>query len=259
MKVCEHLVTCISVLQVSATAALEEEVGKWKTAYEQAVREAEQWRSSRGAMLAGGEKGGLDAAEWRDRFEICLAEKQALLERIDVLTGGGGRGERGLGGRRGGGEGAAEQSSSSSAADGGGVSSGVEKAYLDLKEEYREFRRKVLELEQERERRRERRRREEQEGLQGDISKSSGRGRSGGGGAAGPETNKLQYVRNLILQYLSCKDPIVREHMEQAIMAIFRFNEGEREGISERKKEENPEEAVLSSVRSLVSTLGINY
>ncbi|CAE7490352.1 unnamed protein product [Symbiodinium microadriaticum] len=204
-------------------------------------------------LLSTGGRDSLDAAEWRDRFESCLAEKQALLERVDMLTGGAGRTGRGRLTAPDGGEGQAPSKS-------------VEKAYLALREEYKEFRRKVLELEQEREKRRDRRRRDEAEGggascVSEEIAGSSGsssrtRRRAGGDGA---EASKLQYVRHLILQYLSCKEPVLRDHMEQAIVTIFRFNDRERERILERKKEENPEEAVLSSVRSIVNTLGMNY
>ena len=78
-------------------------------------------------------------------------------------------------------------------------------------------------------------------------------------GVDGVEASKLQYVRNLILQYLTCQEPVLRDHMEQAIVTIFRYNEREKDRILQRKKNENPEEAVLSSVRSFVNTLGINY
>ena len=99
-------------------------MGKWKSAYEQAVREHEQLRNGRGALLGAGEKGGLDAAEWRDRFEACVAEKQALLERLDMLVGGaGGVGARGQYG--------AEMDL------GQQPSKTLEKAYLDLRNEYK--------------------------------------------------------------------------------------------------------------------------
>lgn len=68
------------------------------------------------------------------------------------------------------------------------------------------------------------------------------------------ETSKLQYIRNLILQYLSCKDPVLKEHMESAIITIFRYNERERQSIQLRKQEENGSENILySSFTSLVS------
>lgn len=113
-----------------------------------------------------------------------------------------------------------------------------------------------MELEQERERRREKRRKESGE-VFGTGDGGRGRPQSAEGGTM--EASKMQYVRHLILQYLSCKDAVLKDHMEQAIIALFRFNASEREGILERKREENPEEAVYSSVRSLVNTFGINY
>jgi hypothetical protein len=239
------------------TSALEEEVAKWRSAYERAVRENEQMRSSRGAMMlsAGAGAGGavdmrvLDAAEWRDRFEACVAEKLALMDRVDVLSSGGGRGGAGQSRR---GEWGGEQL--------GAGGKPVEKAYLELREEYKEFRRKVLELEQDRERRREKRRKEAAEDMGMGGAGEGGRGRAQAGETGGGmEASKMQYVRHLILQYLSCKDAMLKDHMEQAIVALFRYNSTERESILERKKEENPEEAVYSSVRSLVNTFGLNY
>jgi hypothetical protein len=70
------------------------------------------------------------------------------------------------------------------------------------------------------------------------------------------ETSKLQYLRNLILQYLSCKDPVLRDHMENAIMTIFRYNDKERQAISLRKQEESGSESLFySSITSLVSNI----
>lgn len=62
------------------------------------------------------------------------------------------------------------------------------------------------------------------------------------------ETSKIQYLRNLILQYLSCKDPVLRDHMENAIITIFRYNETEKEKIKQRKLEEaNDSSSILYS------------
>ena len=63
-----------------------------------------------------------------------------------------------------------------------------------------------------------------------------GGGGGGGGGALGE--SKLQYIRHMLLQYLSCKEPEVKLHIENALLAIFRFGEAERALIEERKKSE---------------------
>lgn len=124
-----------SAAMQSHTSALEEEVARWRGAYEEAVRENEQMRSSRGAMMMSAGSGGvgdkrmLDAAEWRDRFEACVAEKLALMERLDALSSGGGR--VGTGQSRKGLPGGVEAN---------GISEGskpVEKAYLELRAEYK--------------------------------------------------------------------------------------------------------------------------
>jgi len=42
----------------------------------------------------------------------------------------------------------------------------------------------------------------------------------------------------MLLQYLSCREPEVKLHIEHALLAIFRFTEAERALIEERKKSE---------------------
>lgn len=68
------------------------------------------------------------------------------------------------------------------------------------------------------------------------------------------ESSKLLYIRNLILQYLSCKDPILKEHMENAIITIFRYNEKEKQSIQLRKQDETSTDSLIySSFASFVS------
>ena len=48
--------------------------------------------------------------------------------------------------------------------------------------------------------------------------------------------SKIQYVRQMVYQYLTCKDIEVKPHIESALIALLRYNETERLVIEERKK-----------------------
>lgn len=63
--------------------------------------------------------------------------------------------------------------------------------------------------------------------------------------------SKMQYIRSMVHQYLSCKDPVVRPHIESALIAIFRFNDQEREAIESRQREDE-----LDTISSITSFLG---
>lgn len=78
--------------------------------------------------------------------------------------------------------------------------------------------------------------------------------------------SKHQYIRHMILQYLSCKEPEVKLHIENALLAIFRFTEAEKSLIQERKDSEATSIVddlslgnfgnFLSSVTSTVGSIG---
>lgn len=71
-----------------------------------------------------------------------------------------------------------------------------------------------------------------------------------GGNPKGIMESKIQYVRQMILQYLSCKDSEVKLHIESALMTIFRFNDNERKSVEERKLEESAD--TLSSITNFL-------
>lgn len=200
-----------------------------------------------GRVFSGGES--LLATQWRERYEICVVEKEELLEKYKLLLAstGGSLSEDAYG-----------QANSSSP----GKGKNFQQMYIELKEEFKEFHSRVLALEKERERKRELRRNggiSEEKDLRSKGGRSSGnssRIQSYGGGG---ETAKMEYIKNLILQYLCCKDIIVRNHMEIAIMQMFRFSDEEKSAIEDRKKgEENYEEALLSSITNFVSSTFFN-
>ncbi len=51
--------------------------------------------------------------------------------------------------------------------------------------------------------------------------------------------SKVQYVRQMVFQYLVCSEPEVKSHIEAALIALFRFTEEERGVIESRRKEES--------------------
>jgi hypothetical protein len=71
--------------------------------------------------------------------------------------------------------------------------------------------------------------------------------------------SKVQYIRHMVLQYLSCKDAVVKPHIESALVAMFRYNEAERVMIEERRKEESAD--TISSITSFIesSTPSFNF
>ena len=67
-----------------------------------------------------------------------------------------------------------------------------------------------------------------------------GQGQGGGGGGGmrnlGLGESKIQYVRHMVFQYLSCKDAIVKPHIESALIALFRYNDLERNAIDDKRR-----------------------
>jgi hypothetical protein len=67
------------------------------------------------------------------------------------------------------------------------------------------------------------------------------------------EESKFQYIRHMVFQYLSCCDPVVKPHIEDALIAIFRYNSEERFAIESRSKEESQD--TLTSLGSFLGSL----
>lgn len=64
--------------------------------------------------------------------------------------------------------------------------------------------------------------------------------------------SKVQYVRQMVFQYLICKDPEVKSHIETAIMTLFRFSFDEKETIEKVRKEEQQD--TLSSITNFLGS-----
>jgi hypothetical protein len=69
--------------------------------------------------------------------------------------------------------------------------------------------------------------------------------------STGLESSKLEYIKQMLYQYLTCRDGDVKAHMETAIEAIFRFTPRERLAIEERRRESSID--TLSSITSFLS------
>jgi hypothetical protein len=98
-----------------------------------------------------------------------------------------------------------------------------------------------------------------------DVVSSPGGGLGGSsGGERVPNVSaplseaKHQYIRHMLLQYLSCKEAEVKLHIENALLAIFRYTEAERALIEERKKSEQISiDDALPGLGSVLYTLGL--
>jgi hypothetical protein len=72
----------------------------------------------------------------------------------------------------------------------------------------------------------------------------------GADGSSGMTASKIKYVRHMVLQYLACKEPEVKQHIETALMTIFRMTPEEREVIESKRKEDATD--ALSSISSFL-------
>ena len=67
------------------------------------------------------------------------------------------------------------------------------------------------------------------------------------------QQSKMLYIKQMVFQYLICRDPEVKLHVENALIAIFRFNETEKSAISETKKSEDVD--TLTSITRFLGSL----
>ena len=79
-------------------------------------------------------------------------------------------------------------------------------------------------------------------------------GGAGGGGmrSLGLGESKIQYVRHMVFQYLTCKDAIVKPHIESALIALFRYNDLERIAIDDKRKSDTED-----TITSISNYLGL--
>ena len=68
--------------------------------------------------------------------------------------------------------------------------------------------------------------------------------------------SKINYIRSMFLQYLSCKDPVVKPHIESALIAIFRYSDEERTSIDEVNHQESQD--TITAITTYLGTSIIN-
>jgi hypothetical protein len=105
-------------------------------------------------------------------------------------------------------------------------------------------------------------------GTAGSLDSESHGFHSGGGGGGGGDSGrevlqwpraggmgeaKLAYIRHMVLQYLACRDALVKPHIEAALMVILRCSDAEKEQIEARQKDE----VAADSLSSLTNFLGV--
>jgi hypothetical protein len=195
---------------------LQEQDTKWRTAYEKVVKENELLRNRGSETLL--------ATQWRERYESCVKDKEDLTEKLRVYMR---QNEGGSGGKS------------------------IEQAYFDLKEEYKEFRKRFLAIQEQREA-------ELDDLRQRGVVLRGGPGHNGGSNEVitatdGPlhQQSKLLYLKQMVFQYLSCKSLEVKAHVEKALIAMLRFNEMEKAAIEEARKAED-----VDTLTTITSFLG---
>ena len=160
---------------------------QWREAYDILVAENNALKSSGSEALL--------ASQWRQRYESCLLEKKDLEDRL-----------RSLGSRA-----------------GVNGSDSFEVKYRDLKESFRMYRKKAKEIFEAQER--------------GAVPPLTEMDTLNIADTSSAEA-KLSYLKNLMVNYLSA-DQTVRDHMESAIGTVLQFTPHEMERINARKKAES--------------------
>lgn len=73
----------------------------------------------------------------------------------------------------------------------------------------------------------------------------------------GMAESKVQYVKQMVYQFLICREPEVKSHIESALIALFRFSEEEKMAIESRNKEDEQQDT-LSSITSFLGSFAVS-
>ena len=192
---------------------------KWKSAYEKVVKENELLRNRGSESLL--------ATQWRERYESSLKDRDEINEKLKVYM---------------------------KHHDGSSSGKSIEQAYLDVKEEYKEFRKRFLAIQEQRES-------ELEELRQRGVVLRGGSSLSLSGSnevanidtlaSSGLQQSKMLYIKQMVFQYLICKDAEVKLHVESALIAIFRFSAAEKNAIVDTRKAED-----VDTLTSITTFLG---
>jgi hypothetical protein len=233
---------------------LQDKENKWRAAYEKLAKELEQLKTKGAESTV--------AAQWRLRYESCLRDKEDLQARLTLY-----------------------QQLSSEITEHG---QSIEEMYVELQEEYKDLRKHIRQMLDEYSHKLhdehwtsadikslwsdflsaveyyhiDQRDLDDSRLLQPLKLASSPRnngfhsnGTTGGDsftGGKGMAESKVQYVRQMIFQYLVCREPEVRAHIELALMTLFRFSDEERAAI-ESKTQEDTQDA-LTAITSFIGS-----
>lgn len=255
---------------------------RWKESLQKVVEENEQLRNRGDDSLM--------AAQWKDRYDAMVKEKNELMEKLNILgrnlqlttTG---KDTSSSMKERENKDSKPDLTIKSQHLDSDATASlrSIEQLYIELKDEYKEFRRRALSLEQSRKSEIEELKRSldntsfvsvsspggpsstkgTPHSRQSNVARSPADSRTSsntdlsklGIGSANVDKNgingahmgnsinmiesKQKYIKQMVLQLLTCKDVEVRINIEAALIAMFRFTDAEKIQIEERQKEEN--------------------
>ena len=84
-------------------------------------------------------------------------------------------------------------------------------------------------------------------------STTDGNGSHGNSSGGNLQNSKMQYIKQMVFQYLVCKDPEVKLHVESALMNMFRFSDAEKTAIDDTRKAESDD-----TLTTISSFLGLN-
>ena len=231
-----------STLPTSSSAEQLSELTKWIQAYEKLARENETLRTQSGDALL--------VKKLQQRCEEMLREKEDLQAKLKLFTRINETQTKLIG--TGGGSGGSGQVNGTTNGQGSARKT-LEQTYIELKDEHKDYRRRTEALLLQRKSEiAELRAVLEDHGLL-DTAHSTGALSSGGYGGYGRHAtsslgshshdpsshpgghdgqshqqapsfadSKVTYIRSMFLQYLTCKDPVVKPHIESALIAIFR-------------------------------------
>ena len=68
------------------------------------------------------------------------------------------------------------------------------------------------------------------------------------------QNSKMQYIKQMVFQYLVCKDAVVKLHVESALIAMFRFSDHEKNAIEETRRAEDVD--TLTSISAFLGLAG---
>lgn len=88
-------------------------------------------------------------------------------------------------------------------------------------------------------------------------SAAAGEGVRTVGNLGGMAESKMQYVKQMVYQFLICREPEVKSHIESALIAFFRFSEEEKLAIKSMNKEDEQQDT-LATITSFLGSFAVS-